>query len=97
MHRCKWHRCPHDEVVLACVGLELLDSVLVADWRVALVIHSEVCMSIVTFLLLLVIAAIAAGAWVLIAGWNSRLFAAAFVAFALALTLPTLLTKLLGG
>lgn len=54
-------------------------------------------MGVVTFLLLLVIAAIAAGAWVLIAGWNSRLFAAAFVAFALLLTLPALLPGLLGG
>lgn len=54
-------------------------------------------MSVVTFLLLLVIAAIAAGAWVLIAGWNSRLFAAACVAFALLLVLPALLPKLLGG
>jgi len=54
-------------------------------------------MTVVTFLLLLVIAAIAAGAWVLIAGWSSRAFAAAFVAFALLLVLPALLPKLLGG
>jgi len=54
-------------------------------------------MTIVTFLMLLVIAAIAAGAWVLIIGWSSRAFAAAFVAFALLLTLPTLLPALLGG
>lgn len=54
-------------------------------------------MTIVTFLLLLVIAAIAAGAWVLITGWSSRAFAAAFVAFALLLVLPTLLPALLGG
>ena len=40
---------------------------------------------------------IAAGAWVLIAGWSPRLFAAAFVAFALLLVLPALLPKLLGG
>jgi endonuclease/exonuclease/phosphatase (EEP) superfamily protein YafD len=54
-------------------------------------------MTIVTFLLLLVIAAIAAGCWVLIVGWNSRSFAGAFVAFALLLVLPALLPKLLGG
>jgi hypothetical protein len=54
-------------------------------------------MSIVTFLLLLVIAAIASGAWTLIVGWSSRGFAAAFVAFALLLTLPALLPALLGG
>lgn len=54
-------------------------------------------MGVITFLLLLVIAAIAAGAWVLITGWSSRGFAAAFVAFALLLTLPTLLPGLLGG
>jgi hypothetical protein len=59
--------------------------------------HQGADMTIVTFLLLLVIAAIAAGAWVLIAGWSSRLFAAAFVAFALLLVLPNLLPKLLGG
>ena len=54
-------------------------------------------MSIVTFLLLLVIAAIAAGVWALIVGWSSRGFAAAFTAFALLLVLPTLLPGLLGG
>ena len=54
-------------------------------------------MTILTFILDLIIAGIASGAWVLIAGWNSRLFAAAFVAFALLLVLPALLPKLLGG
>lgn len=54
-------------------------------------------MTIVTFLLLLVIAAIAAGCWVLITGWNSRSFAGAFVFGALLLVLPALLPKLLGG
>ena len=54
-------------------------------------------MSIVTFLLLLVIAAIAAGVQTLIVGWNSRGFAAAFVAFSLLLVLPVLLPGLLGG
>jgi len=54
-------------------------------------------MTVVTFLLFLVIAAIAAGAWVLIVGWSSRAFAAAFVAFALLLTLPALLPRLLGA
>jgi hypothetical protein len=54
-------------------------------------------MSIVTFLLLLVIAAIAAGAQSLIVGWNSRGFAGAFVFAALLLVLPTLLPGLLGG
>lgn len=54
-------------------------------------------MSVVTFILLLVIAAIAAGAYVLIMGWNSRHFAAAFVFAAIVLILPTLLPLLLGG
>jgi len=54
-------------------------------------------MSIVTFLLLLVIAAIAAGVWALVVGWRSRGFAAAFTAFSLLLVLPTLLPGLLGG
>lgn len=54
-------------------------------------------MTAVTFLLLLVIAAIAAGAYVLIMGWSSRHFAAAFVFGAILLVLPTLLPVLLGG
>lgn len=54
-------------------------------------------MSVVTFLLLLVIAGIAAGAWVVITGWSSRSFAGAFVFGALLLVLPALLPKLLGG
>ena len=54
-------------------------------------------MGLLLFFLLLLVAAMGAGAWVLIAGWNSRLFAAAFVAFALILVLPTLLPKLIGG
>lgn len=58
-------------------------------------------MSVVTFLLLLVIAAIAAGVWVVLGVWpaetRGRWFAAAFVAFALLLVLPALLPKLLGG
>lgn len=54
-------------------------------------------MTITTFLLLLVIAAIAAGVYVLIVGWSSRHFAAAFAAFALLLVLPGLLPALLGG
>ena len=54
-------------------------------------------MTVVTFLLLLVIAAIAAGCWALIVGWNSRAFAGAFVFGALLLVLPALLPKLLGG
>jgi hypothetical protein len=54
-------------------------------------------MTIVTFLLLLVIAAIAAGAHSLIVGWSSRGFAGAFVAYALLLVLPSLLPGLLGG
>lgn len=54
-------------------------------------------MTVLTFLLLLVIAAIAAGAQSLIVGWNSRGFAGAFAAFALLLVLPTLLPQLLGG
>jgi hypothetical protein len=54
-------------------------------------------MTIVTFLLLLVIAAIAAGVWSLIVGWSSRGFAGAFTAFALLLVLPAILPGLLGG
>lgn len=54
-------------------------------------------MSMVMFLLLVLIAAIAAGVQSLIVGWNSRGFVGAFVAFALLLTLPTLLPGLLGG
>ena len=55
-------------------------------------------MSVVTFLLFLVIAAIAAGCSAIIVGpWNSRWFAAAFVMGALLLVLPALLPKLLGG
>lgn len=54
-------------------------------------------MSIVMFLLLLVIAAIAAGCWSLIVGWNTRGFVGASVFGALLLVLPALLPKLLGG
>lgn len=58
-------------------------------------------MSVVTFLLLLVIAGIAAGLRTWIGGTASpdrgRVFAACFVAYALLLTLPALLPKLLGG
>lgn len=55
----------------------------------------------VRFLLLLVVAAIAAGAQLIIDGVPSerrgRSFAALFVAYALLLVLPTLLPTLLGG
>jgi hypothetical protein len=58
-------------------------------------------MSIVTFLLLLVIAAIAAGVQIIIGSTppdlRGRSFAALFVAYALLLTLAALLPKLLGG
>lgn len=54
-------------------------------------------MDLLTFFLLLFIAACAAGAWALIVGWNSRGFVGAFVAFAIALIAPALLPKLLGG
>ena len=58
-------------------------------------------MDAVTFLLLLVIAAIAAGLRVWIGGVvppdRGRAFAACFVAYALLLTLPALLPRLLGG
>lgn len=54
-------------------------------------------MTVVTFLLLLVIAAIAAGVHCLIVGWSSRGFAGAFTAYALLLVLPALLPRLLGG
>lgn len=54
-------------------------------------------MDLLTFFLLLLIAGIAAGVQSLIVGWNSRAFMAAFVAYALLLTLPTLLPRLIGG
>lgn len=54
-------------------------------------------MGLLTFLLFLLIAAIASGVQTLIVGWNSRAWAAAFVAYALLLTLPALLPRLLGG
>ena len=53
-------------------------------------------MGLLLFLLLLFIAAAAAGVQSLILGWNSRVWAA-FVAYAMLLTLPTLLPRLLGG
>lgn len=49
------------------------------------------------FILFVIVALIAALAYVLIAGWNGRLFAAAAVAFTLLLVLPTLLPRLVGG
>lgn len=54
-------------------------------------------MSVVTFLLLLVIAAFAAGVLVLIVGGGWRAWAAHFAALAIVLILPALLPKLLGG
>jgi len=55
-------------------------------------------MDLLTFFLLLFIAAVAAGVHSLIAGpWGSRVFAARCVAYALLLTLPALLPRLLGG
>lgn len=55
-------------------------------------------MSVVLFLLLLVIAAIASGAHTLIVGpWDGRAFVGRFVAYALLLTLPAILPGLLGG
>jgi hypothetical protein len=58
-------------------------------------------MGVVTFLLLLVIAGIAAGVHVLITApppdVRSRYFAGLFVSFSLLLVLPTLLPGLLGG
>lgn len=54
-------------------------------------------MTVVTFLLLLVIAALAAGVQSLIIGWSSRGFAGAFAFGALLLVLPVLLPGLLGG
>jgi hypothetical protein len=54
-------------------------------------------MSVTTFILLLVIAAIAAGCWTLIVGWATRAFVGAFVFGALLLVLPALLPRLLGG
>ena len=54
-------------------------------------------MTAVTFLLLLVVAGIAAGCYVVIVGWNTRGFAGAFVFGALLLVLSTLLPKMLGG
>jgi hypothetical protein len=54
-------------------------------------------MSLLTFFLLLFVAAVAAGviAWAVNAGW--RIWVAYFFAFALLLVLPVLLPKLLGG
>lgn len=55
-------------------------------------------MTIVTFLLLLVVAAIAAGAHTLIVGpWASRPFVGRLVAYSLLLVLPAVLPGLLGG
>lgn len=49
------------------------------------------------FIVLVLIALIAAGAHTLISGWGGRLFAARWVAYALLLVLPTLLPRLVGG
>lgn len=54
-------------------------------------------MDLLTFFLLLLIAAAAAGVQSLIVGWNSRAWAAAFVAYGMILILPVLLPRLLGG
>lgn len=54
-------------------------------------------MGLLVFFLLLFIAAAAAGLQSLIVGWNSRAWAAAFLAYAMLLTLPVLLPRLLGG
>jgi hypothetical protein len=54
-------------------------------------------MDLLTFFLLLFIAALAAGVQSLIVGWNSRAWAAAFVAYAMLLVLPSLLPRLIGG
>lgn len=54
-------------------------------------------MGLLLFFLLIFIAALAALAYTLIVGWNSRLFIAALVAFALLLTLPTILPRLIGA
>jgi hypothetical protein len=55
-------------------------------------------MTVVMFLLLLVIAAIAAGVHTLIVRpWTSLQFVGRLVAYALLLTLPALLPNLLGG
>lgn len=54
-------------------------------------------MDLLTFFLLLFIAAAAAGVQSLIVGWNNRAWVAAFVAYAMLLTLPALLPRLLGG
>jgi hypothetical protein len=55
-------------------------------------------MDLLTFFLLLLVAAIAAGLYQLITGgWSNRTFAALFVAFAAVLVLPALLPRLIGG
>ena len=58
-------------------------------------------MDLLTFFLLLLIAAIAAGLRVWIGGTQppdrGRWFVSCFVAYALLLTLPTLLPRLIGG
>ena len=54
-------------------------------------------MDLLTFVLLLVVAAIASGVYCLIVGWGPRVFAAMFVFGALLLVLPTILPRLIGG
>jgi len=59
-------------------------------------------MGLLTFILYLLIAAAAAGVHTLIVGWAAppgpgRAFTARFVAYAMLLTLPALLPRLLGG
>jgi hypothetical protein len=51
-------------------------------------------MTFLAFLMFLVVAALAAGVYSLIVGWNSRGFAGAFVFGALLLVLPALFSKL---
>jgi hypothetical protein len=63
-----------------------------------LVAHTEEDkVNLLTFFLLLFIAVAASGVQSLILGWNSRAWVAAFVAYAMLLTLPALLPRLLGA
>jgi hypothetical protein len=54
-------------------------------------------MELLTFFLLVFIAALASGCWALIVGWNTRAWVGAFVFGALLLVLPAVLPRLIGG
>lgn len=54
-------------------------------------------MDLLTFFLLIFVAAVAAGVQVLILGWVTRAWVAAFAAYAIVLVLPAVLPRLLGA